>query len=239
MTASPTVQGRAFMVSAVTDESNESSSEAPLPLAAPSEVDTITPPPTQPSPRRSFFDEEYVGGRRVPSPPLHEHETGQLADENPTAASLGPTAISATAKDCLDLQERIHLLLQDQYVQDFKEHLIPSIVQAPEFHRRLHGLLMKRNRVEAGLENLLKDEAPDGTPLSPTRYSEPEYWRMSAFVERINRSMLTIYAEYLGANAALLLAGKRQHHRESGPRTLTTGCVRIGHAACVYPQPSL
>jgi hypothetical protein len=40
-----------------------------------------------------------------------------------------------------------------------------------EFHRRLHDLLMKRNRVEAGLENLLNDEATDGTPLSPTRDS--------------------------------------------------------------------
>jgi hypothetical protein len=64
---------------------------------------------------------------------------------------------------------------------------------------------MKRNRTEAGLENMLKDEAADGTPLDPHRDYEPEYQRLSALVDRTNRSMLRIYAEYLGANAAYIL----------------------------------
>jgi hypothetical protein len=105
----------------------------------------------------------------------------------------------------LDLQARINRLLTQEYVGEFKAQLIPSLARAPEFHRRLNELLMKRNRVEAGLENLLTDQAADGTPLDPTRDSEPEYQRLSALVNRTNISMLRIYAEYLGANAAYIL----------------------------------
>jgi hypothetical protein len=67
------------------------------------------------------------------------------------------------------------------------------------------------------LENLLKDEAVDGTPLDPDRDSELEYRRMSAIVERINRSMLTIYVEYLGANAVHMLQSQPSQSQRKRP----------------------
>jgi hypothetical protein len=193
------------MMTAMTDDSNESSSVPPLDVAAPNDAVSPTLSSGHTPTRMSFFDEEYVGGQRVPSPSPPVLVSGDLADTRPTTGT-GINSSSVTAQNCLDIQERIHRLLERDYVRDFKAHLIPSLEQAPEFHRRLNELMARQNRVETSLEHLLDDRLADGTPLEPTRDSEPEYQRMSSLVERLNRSMLTIYAEYLGAQAAYILA---------------------------------
>jgi hypothetical protein len=160
-------------------------------------------PPAPTSPRMSFFDEEYTGGRRVPSPVL------QQTVSPPANASEGSSNLGGVApEECLAIQARIQSVLNQQYVPEFKDHLIPSLNSAPDYHRRLQELVQRRNRVESGLDNLLNDQAADGTPLSPNRDSEPEYLRLSALVQKINRSMLTIYAEYLGAQAQYILDSK-------------------------------
>jgi hypothetical protein len=68
---------------------------------------------------------------------------------------------------------------------------------------------------------------------------------MSALVERINRSMLTIYAEYLGANAAYLLAGgtaapsrKRATDADNRVRQNRPRSVRISTTEPLDPPPT-
>ena len=203
------------MMSSVTS-SNESSSEPPAnstsnesssepPAHSTRSMQDVLPmiPPAPTSPRMSFFDEEYAGGRRVPSPVL------QQTVSPPANAEEGSSNRDGVApEDLLTIHARIHSVLNQQYLPEFKEHLIPSHERAPDYHNRLHELLQRRNRVESRLEILLKDEAPDGTPLSPSQYSEPEYMRLSALVDKINRSMLTIYADYLGAQAKYIQDSK-------------------------------
>jgi hypothetical protein len=180
------------MISSVDDEG--SSSEPPL-----NPSDTAPPRPSAaPASRLSFFDDEYVGGQRVPSPPT---DTPAAGHTDPPA--LMPSQIDLaleTDEESQQMADRInHLLLTRDYVGDFKPHLIPSLAIAPETHHRLMDLLTHRNRIESDLENLHDDIAADGTPLDPTRDIEPEYERLSTICNNLNREMLTEYAQFLGS----------------------------------------
>ena len=105
------------------DNATESSSE-PLPSVGTHDGGMRpTPPPANTSPRMSFFDEEYVEGRRVPSPTL---PTPNALGDGSTVAPPKPHPMSdpgtASAQDCLDLQARINRLLTQEYVGSSKHN---------------------------------------------------------------------------------------------------------------------
>jgi hypothetical protein len=77
-------------------------------------------------------------------------------------------------------------------------HHIPSLQRHPEVHNQLHALLTKRMHTEIALETLLTDEHPDGTSKDRKESQvDRKYNHLSAYHNFLNRSMLTIYAEYL------------------------------------------
>ena len=128
------------MMSSVTNSLNKSSSEPPA-NSTPSQQDVLwTHQRRRTSPRMSFFDEEYTGGRRVPSPIL-QPTVSPPATASESSSKLG----GVSPEECLALQARIQSLFNQQYVPEFKEHLIPSLESAPDYHHRLQELVQRRN----------------------------------------------------------------------------------------------
>jgi hypothetical protein len=135
----------------------------------------------QPSPRLSFFDEDYVQGSRVPSPPP---TTMEMDFEPPLAVDHVRNSI-------------VNLLAHSTWLPDFKEHRIPSIQRNPQVHQELTALLRQRNSVEQDLMNMLDDRAADGTPLNPKRDFEKDYERLNQQYDDLNRAMYECYLRYL------------------------------------------
>jgi hypothetical protein len=82
----------------------------------------------------------------VPSPPPPHVETSPVrnsAEPNKSSQDT-PNSGIASAQDCLDIQAPIHHLLAQEYVQDFKQSLIPTIARSPEFHNRLNDEIASR-----------------------------------------------------------------------------------------------
>jgi hypothetical protein len=138
-----------------------------------------------PSPRMSFFDEEYVQGRQVASPP-------------PTVVELDfepPRAVDHVRNSI------VNLLAHSTWLPDFKEHRVPSIQRNPQVHHELTELMQQRESVERDLTDMLEDRAADGTPLDPTRNFDKDYERLNQLYDDLNRKMFTCYLHYLDEKA--------------------------------------
>jgi hypothetical protein len=124
----------------------------------------------QTAPRSSFFDEEYVGGRRVPSPSLEQSQSLTATDRTPSP----PTRVSfplrekhtttfyrcdvAIPEDCCRMSARILKSLEiDNDKPDFQERHIPSPEQNLQVHNKLHFLLAARRETNSDLEELMTD----------------------------------------------------------------------------------
>ncbi len=136
-------------------------------------------------PRMSFFDNEYVQGRRVPSPPQTAME---LNFEPPHAVDYVRNNIA-------------NLLAHSTWLPDFKEHRIPSIQRNPQVHHELVALMQQRAGVERDLMDMLEDRAADGTPLDPTRNFDKEYERLNQLYDDLNRAMFNCYLVYIDDKA--------------------------------------
>jgi hypothetical protein len=140
-------------------------------------------PGLQPEPRLSFFDDEYVRGQRVAVPP-------------PTAMDMdfeSPRAVNHV-RDSI-----AHMLTQDKWLPDFKDHRIPSIGRDPQAHNELHWLLLQRMSTERELTDMMEDRAADGTPLDPKRDFEDEYHTLNQRYDDLNRTMFKRYIQFLDA----------------------------------------
>ncbi len=101
----------------------------------------------------------------------------------------------------------IEMLAAGTTLPDFKVQHIPIPNQDPVTYRRLHELLLQRNRTEFSLNNMLDDKAADGTPLDPYRNFEDDYEILSQLHDDVNRAMFRIYINYLepAAGTSLLV----------------------------------
>ncbi len=143
--------------------------------------------------RMSFFDEEYVQGRRVPSPPA----TIEIDFEPP--------------EEIANLRVEIERVLASTgWVPDFKAARIPSLQRDATTHLALQALLSQRIQTETELNAMYSDKAPDGTPLDPEqdlegdynrmhpgRDFEKDYHRLNALYIDLNRRMYTLFLDYL------------------------------------------
>ncbi len=130
-------------------------------------------PGFQPAQRLSFFDEEYVQGQRVASPP-------------PTAMDMD----FESPREVTQVRASIaHMLTLDKWLPDFKDHRIPSIRRDPQAHQELHGLIQQRIQTEKELTDMMEDRAADGTPLDPKRDFEDDYQRLNQRYDDLNRTM--------------------------------------------------
>ncbi len=112
-----------------------------------------------PTARMSFFDEEYVQGRRVPSPP-------------PTTMELDFEPESAVNHVRNNI---VRMLAQKSWLPDFKEHRVPSMQRDPQVHQELSALLSRRREIDKELMDMLSDRDEDGKPLDPKRDFEADY----------------------------------------------------------------
>ena len=143
--------------------------------------------------RQSFYDEEYVQGRRVPSPP-NEIDIDFEPPEEIYQLQVEITGILANAG----------------WLPDFKAARIPSLQRDAATHRELYALLYQRGKTENELNALYYDEAHDGTLLDPKRdiegdYNrrnpgrdfETDYQRLNTLYNGLNRRMFTLFLTYL------------------------------------------
>jgi hypothetical protein len=143
--------------------------------------------------RQSFYDEEYVQGRRV-LPPPNEIEIDFEPPEEIDQLRVEITEILANAS----------------WLPDFKAARIPWIQRDAVTHRALYALLYQRGKTESELNALYSDEAPDGTLLDPQRDLEGEYnrlhpgrdfetdyQRLNTLYNDINRRMFILFLAYL------------------------------------------
>jgi hypothetical protein len=151
-----------------------------------------------------LFDQEYMQGRcspPLPTPPIL-HPPGSASVIEFREGDRIPISVDfdlESPEDCLRVSNRIlRSLLVDDWKSDFKAHHIPSRQRDPEVHHQLHALLTKRTNTETALETLLTDEHPDDRSKDREERSvDREYNHLSGYYYFLNRSMLTIYAEYL------------------------------------------
>ena len=164
-------------------------------LGAPSpqtELAASRAPSPFPVAKMSFFDEEYVEGRRVPSPTEEEATPMPMDTSASSTVSHGPPAHIASQMD------RIYQnLLQRDTMPDFPVARIPSPMFNPSVHLAMVGLVAQRNKAEADLSDMVLDKAADGTLLDPNRDYEPAYQRLSSHIKDLNRALYVIYAQFL------------------------------------------
>jgi hypothetical protein len=89
------------------------------------------------------------------------------------------------------------MLAEGGTLPDFKVQHIPVPNQNPGVYRRLHELLLQRDRTEFSLNNMMDDKAEDGTDLDPYRNFEDDYEILSQLHDDVNRAMFRIYINYL------------------------------------------
>ena len=168
-----------------------------------------------------FWDDEYVKGKRSPSPPASPVPVG-LPPPNPAPANQSETTASRcvaflireesqTASVDIDLEspaecrllsaQIFNSLFHDNWKPDFKAHHIPSRSRDASVHDTLSNMLAKRNAIEEMLDKLMTYEHPDGTPkLRNEADVETVYQRLNTRYNNVNRAMLTVYAQFLIAD---------------------------------------
>ncbi len=80
---------------------------------------------------------------------------------------------------------------------DFPATRIPSAEFNPTVNAAMHDLTAQRDRWDADLHLMVHNKAADGPPLDPNRDYETEYQLASAQLNECDRSLYTIYADYL------------------------------------------
>jgi hypothetical protein len=144
--------------------------------------------------RMSFFDEEYVQGRRVPSPP-------------PTTMELDFEPESAVNHVRNNI---VCMLAQKSWLLDFKEHRVPSMQRDPQVHQELSALLNRRQEIDKELMDMLSDRDEDGKPLDPKRDFEADYQRLNQEYDNLNRTMFERYMRFLD-DSDVTRERKRKH----------------------------
>ena len=129
-----------------------------------------------------------------------------------SAAALPPAVLGTNRHDQNDfrhpanefhaagqkLRGRIGMVLRNrEYIREFKREDIPTPQRSPTTHRRLTALLKNRDRVEEDLYLLHCDTDANGAPADPKRDIEPEYKRLCAKLNDINRNMFQVYMDHL------------------------------------------
>ena len=97
------------------------------------------------------------------------------------------------------------------------------------------SMVARRDRIDADLHNMVRDEAADGSPLDPHRDYEAEYQSLSAQQNDCDRALFATYAQFLDrpsrlyqepANPSAHLTpcspAWRHRHRESRPSRTPT-----------------
>jgi len=136
------------------------------------ELEAPKAPSPPPGSRMSFFDEEYVGGQRVPSPTEGE----ATPDPSPIDARTSSAVAREPPADIANLRDRIyHNLIYRTYMPEFPAARIPSPMFNPSVHLAMVDLVAQRNKTEADLSDMLLDKAADGTLLDPNRDYEQAY----------------------------------------------------------------
>jgi hypothetical protein len=158
----------------------------------PTELAASRSPSPLPGARMSFFDEEYVEGRRVPSPTEGEAtpEPRPMNTSASSAVSHEPPAHIANARDRI-----YHNLFHRDIMPDFPAARIPPPMFNPSVHLAMVELVAQRNKTEADLSDMVLDKAADGTLLDPNRDYEPAYQRLSSHINDFNRALYVIYAQ--------------------------------------------
>jgi hypothetical protein len=136
------------------------------------ELEASKAPSPPPGARMSFFDEEYVGGQRVPSPTQGEATPDPSPIDAPAsnAVSREPPAYIANMRDRI-----YHNLIYRTYMPEFPEARIPSPMFNPSVHLAMVDLIAQRNKTEVDLSDMLLDKAADGTLLDLNRDYEQAY----------------------------------------------------------------
>jgi hypothetical protein len=81
---------------------------------------------------------------------------------------------------------------------EFPSSRIPNAKFNPSVTAAMAALVVQRDQLDAELHRMVHNEAEDGTPtLDPNRDYEDDYRRLSAQLNDCNRSLYTIYAQYL------------------------------------------
>ena len=129
-----------------------------------------------------------------------------------SAAALPPAVLGTNRHDQNDfrhpanefhaagqkLRGRIGMVLRNrEYIREFKREDIPTPQRSPTTHLRLTALLKNRDRVEEDLYLLHCDTDANGAPADPKRDIEPEYKRLCAKLNDINRNMFQVYMDHL------------------------------------------
>ncbi len=169
-------------------------------------------PPT----RTSFFDEEYVAGRRVPSPVemegppvppqeqiktlFDEYDSSRRASSSTEMEERAAPEVASShggpPEHIARLRDRIqHAMRQRRPMPDFPAARIPSVGFNSTVRAAMQDLVAQRDRWDNDLHLMVHDEAADGSPLEPNRDCEQEYQHASAQLNTCNRSLYTIYAQ--------------------------------------------
>jgi hypothetical protein len=202
-------------------------------VSSPIEMEGPSVPP--PEPIKSLFDEGYVSSRHVPSPIGMEGPSvppqGPIGAIGPRAEPGAASSHSGPLEHIARLRDRIRRALRQQRpMTDFPVTRISSAEFNPTVNAAMHDLTAQRDRWDAGLHLMVHNEAADGFPLDPNRDYESEYQHASAQLNECNRSLYTIYADYLDkpsrpfqqpsestANMAMTLSSRPLTDEETSP----------------------
>jgi hypothetical protein len=145
-------------------------------------------------PRVAFFDEEYVEGQRVPSLTAPPTEPALLQpDTNPNKRPPSPKSPSMIPPKIAKLRDNIqHALDTRRVLPEFPATRIPK----PEFNlgvtTAMNAQIEQRDRIEVELVTLHERDAVQSLP----DYDE-EYLRLTTRLNDINNTLFEIYAQFI------------------------------------------